>query len=273
MSAGTGRRARYLLGGVALIAMSGVGLGSLVSSALLTSTSSTTAATVASGTVTITQSGAFSTDLAATAMMPGDAQYTVLTVNNTGQPTRVSAAGTWNSAANTLTQNLTFQAVTVAASSTTCAAANFVLTPTFVSASSNVATVYTSAAPNFIVGTQVTIANVTNVSSVYSGTFTVTAVDNVLNTFSYALTTENLAKTAVTGTTPTVTVKTSTTSTTALTIFGDSSTGQQTGDQAYTASSTQYYCFKLALPSTVTDNTGQTNTLTVTVNAEQTKNN
>jgi hypothetical protein len=131
-----------------------------------------------------------------------------------------------------------------------------------------VATITTSAAPNLIVGTSVTLSGFSN--SAYNGTFTVTAVDNTNKTFSFAKTNANIATASASGT---VAVTGTTTSTTSLAIFGDSTTGQQTGDQAYTASSTQYYCFRLALPSTVTDNTGQTNTLTVTFSAEQTKNN
>lgn len=262
------RKARYVVGGAALLGMSGVGLGSLASNALLSTTASTTAASLAAGTITITQSGTFSTDLAATAMMPGDAQHTVLTVNNTGQASRISASGSWGSATNSFTNNLTFQATTVSAANSTCAAANFSLTATNAVLTSNVATITTSAAPNLIVGTDVTLSGFSNAA--YNGTFTVTAVDNTAKTFSFAKTNANIATASASGT---VAVKEIATSSSPFTIFGSSSTGQQTGDQAYTANSTQYYCFRLALPSTVTDNTGQTNSLTVTLSAEQTKNN
>ena len=56
-----------------------------------------------------------------------------------------------------------------------------------------------------------------------------------------------------------------------MTLFGDPATGQQTGDRAFAAASSEYYCLKLYLPLANTGGTGSD--LTLTFDAEQSKNN
>lgn len=63
-------------------------------------------------------------------------------------------------------------------------------------------------------------------------------------------------------------------SATAVTLFGSSVAGQQTGDRTLAAASTDYYCVRLLLPAAA-DNTvaSQTSNLTISFDAEQTVNN
>jgi hypothetical protein len=120
MTAPTARTIRFVTASVALVALSGITLSSLASSALFTDSKTTGSSAVTSGTVTLALGGTAATTLAVSAMAPGDAKYGVVTVQNAGSlQSRYSSTATW-SASNALTTALTLSARTIASAVATC---------------------------------------------------------------------------------------------------------------------------------------------------------
>ena len=168
----TGRNARYIVGGIALLAMSGLGLGSLASAALFTDSKSTSAATISSGTIALTLGqSASSGGLAQSSIMPGDTVYTKSSIQNTGTVgARVSATANW-STATTFTNDLQLSMVSVVNAASTCdstvdfsAPLNSATTSATVSRvalTSNVGTITTAAAHGLVIGQPVTISGLT----------------------------------------------------------------------------------------------------------------
>lgn len=114
------RTIRLGLVSAALVGVSAVSLTSLASTALFTSTQSTSASVVTSGSVDLTLGGSAATTLAVSAMAPGDAKYGVVSVQNSGsQESRYSAKATW-SAGNALTSALTLSVRSIASAGATC---------------------------------------------------------------------------------------------------------------------------------------------------------
>lgn len=273
-----GRKARLLLGSVALLAMSGLGLGSLSSAALYADTKSTTPATVTSGTVTLALGGSASTGgMAVASLLPSEATYTKVSAQNSGTaPARVSSTANW-AAANALTADLQISLVTVADANATCDStvsftsplnsATTAKTVSNVALTSNVATITTSAAHGLLVGQAVTISALTAGTAI-NGSYLVTATPTT-TTFTVDKTNANITSAASTGT---VTIPTVSTSGTSMGLFGSSTQGQQTGDRAFVAGATEYYCVRMFLPLASTAG-GLTGTLTLTFNSEQSTNN
>lgn len=262
-----GRRARYIAGGIALVAVSCVGLGSMASTALFTDTKSTNAAAITTGNVTLTPGGTADTTLAATALMPGDTKYGSISVTGGSAASRVAATADW-SPANAMTNDMQLTMVTVPTSGSTCTASNFSLTISNVALTSNVATITTSAAHGLITGTSVTISGLSQTA--LNGTYTVASTPTT-TTFTFAKTNANITSVASAGTAVPA-VMTWTANTTSLKLYGDSATGNQTGDRAFAASASEYYCVRLALPLASTASS-LSSSLTFTFNAEQTANN
>ncbi|MEI6374705.1 MAG: hypothetical protein WCP26_13065 [Actinomycetes bacterium] len=274
----TGRNARYILGGAALLAMSGLGLGSLASAALFTDSKSTSSATVSSGTIALTLGqSASSGGLAQASIMPGDTVYTKSSVQNSGTVgARVSATANW-STANTFTSELQLSMVTLVNAASTCDAtvdftaplnsATTSKTVSNVALTSNVATITTSAAHGLVIGQPVTISGLT-AGTALNGSYLVATVPTT-TTFTVAKTNANITSAASSGT---VTIPTVSAASTSLTLYGDATTGQQTGDRTLAASTTEYYCIKMSLPLASTQN-GSTSNLTLNFAAEQTTNN
>jgi len=114
------RTIRLGLVSAALVGVSAVSLTSLASPALFTSTQSTSASIVTSGSVDLTLGGSAATTLAVSAMAPGDAKYGVVSVQNSGSlQSRYSAKATW-SAGNALTSALTLSVRSIASAGATC---------------------------------------------------------------------------------------------------------------------------------------------------------
>lgn len=119
---------RYLVAGIALVGVAGVGIGSIASSALFTDTQSTTAATIASGTISITTGGDYATTFPTTGMMPGDDRYGIISITNGNGAARLSSTANW-SVASALTANLEIRMVTAASSSANCSGTTDFTTP------------------------------------------------------------------------------------------------------------------------------------------------
>ena len=274
----TGRNARYIVGGIALLAMSGLGLGSLASAALFTDSKSTSAATISSGTIALTLGqSASSGGLAQSSIMPGDTVYTKSSIQNTGTVgARVSATANW-STANTFTNDLQLSMVSVVNAASTCdstvdfsAPLNSATTSATVSRvalTSNVGTITTAAAHGLVIGQPVTIAGLT-AGTALNGSYLVATVPTT-TTFTVAKTNANITSAASSGT---VTIPTVSTATAALTLYGDVTSGQQTGDRTLAANAIEYYCIKMSLPLASTQN-GSTSNVTLNFSAEQTTNN
>jgi len=270
------RRMRITLAAVAMIGICGYGLGSLASSAILTDEVSTTPATLSAGTLTLALGQSASTGgIAVTNMVPGDSTYTKLSVENSGTASaRVSATAAW-SAATAFTTDLQLSMVAVASSAATCDSTVDFTTPlnsattsktvSNVALTSNVATITTSAAHGLAVGQPVTISGLTAGTAI-NGSYLVASAPTT-TTFTVAKTNANITSTAATGT---VTIPTVSTSTTSMTLYGDATTGQQTGDRIIAGGSTEYYCIKLSLP--LASSGGASSDLTLTFAAEQSKN-
>ncbi|MFN8156771.1 MAG: hypothetical protein U0R68_05115 [Candidatus Nanopelagicales bacterium] len=126
----------------------------------------------------------------------------------------------------------------------------------------------------------VSVANSGSLALRYSGVATWSAAGTLPNTATLSMRT--IASSGATcdgtlswGTGDVVTnAKAASTSATSVTLFGSSSAGAQTGDRNAAAAATDYFCVRLALPSSA-DNTvaGQTSNLTLSFDAEQTANN
>ena len=110
---------RYLIAGIALVGVAGAGIGSIASSALFTDTESTTAATITSGTISITAGGDYNSYFPTSSMMPGDDKYGIITIANGNGAARLSSTANW-SVANALTTDLEIRMVTLADSTATC---------------------------------------------------------------------------------------------------------------------------------------------------------
>ena len=106
---------------VTLLSVSAVVGYSLASSALFTSSSSTSAAPVTAGTVTLTPTDAtFVADLGAAAMAPGDTKYTKFTVANGGTlALRYAVTESWTSA-NALSAAVSLSVRTIASAGAAC---------------------------------------------------------------------------------------------------------------------------------------------------------
>ena len=120
MTSPAGRTLRVVIAAGALVALSGVTLSSLASSALFTDSKSAAAAAVTSGSVTLALGGSASTSLAVAAMAPGDATYGVVSVTSAGSlQSRYSGRATW-STASALTSTLALSVRTIASGVATC---------------------------------------------------------------------------------------------------------------------------------------------------------
>lgn len=279
MKARTGSRAtRVALAGVAFVGITGVSFAVFSSTALWTDSKTTTAAPVTAGTISLALGqSASSGGLAVTSMMPGDTTYTRLSVQNSGTASaRVSSTATW-AAANALTGDIQLSLVTVATSSATCDSTVDFTTPlnsatssatvSNVALTSNVATITTAAAHGLKVGQPVTVSGL-SAGSAINGSYLVASVPTT-TTFTVAKTNANITSTAATGT---VTIPTVSTSGTSMTVYGSSTTGSQTGDRTFAASTTEYYCVKVYVPLASTAG-GLSGTVQLNFASEQTANN
>ena len=115
---------RYLIAGIALVGVAGVGIGSVASSALFTDTESTTAATITSGTISITAGGDYNSYFPTSSMMPGDDKYGIITIANGNGAARLSSTANW-SVANALTTDLEIRMVSATSTSTCTSSTDF----------------------------------------------------------------------------------------------------------------------------------------------------
>lgn len=199
------RTARIAAASVGLVALSAVTVVNLASSALFTDTQTAGAATVTTGNVALSLTGATLANLGTTSLAPGDAKYAVVTVTNSGSlADRYAATLRW-SASNAMTQAVQVSVRTIASGAATCD------------------------------------GTLAWAGSVDSSTY--------------------LAKDV-------------TAASTSQALFGSTAAGAQTGDRALAASSADYLCVRMALPS-ATGNTAasQTSGLSIAFDAEQTANN
>jgi len=262
----------------ALIGMTGIGVAGIASAALWVDSKTTSAAPVTAGTITLALGqSASSGGLAVSNLMPGDATYTKLSVQNSGTgAARVASTATW-AAANALTADVQLSLVTVANSGSTCDStvdfsnplnsATTSKTVSNVALTSNIATITTSAAHGLSVGQPVTISAL-SAGTAINGSYTVASVPTT-TTFTVAKTNANIVSTAATGT---VTIPTVSTSGTSMTVFGSSTQGVQTGDRTFAANTTEYYCVKSYVPLASTAG-GLSGTVQLNFFAEQTANN
>ena len=138
----------------------------------------------------------------------------------------------------------------------------------------------TGMAPGDIKYGVVTVQNAGSLALRYAGTANWSAAGTLPSTATLSMRT--IASGAATcdatlgwGTGDVVTnAKAATSLVTAVTLFGSNLAGQQTGDRALAASSSDYFCVRLQLPSSA-DNTvaSQSSNLTFSFDAEQTANN
>ena len=116
----TGRQIRIGAASAALVALSGVTLANLASSALFTDSQTAGAATVTTGAVTLSLGTATFANLASASVAPGDAKYTIVTVTNSGSLAQRYAGTLQWAASNAMTQAVQVSARTVASAGATC---------------------------------------------------------------------------------------------------------------------------------------------------------
>ena len=131
MPALTPRRLRVAVASAALVAMSVAGVAQLSSAALFSDTASTPSTSLVAGTVRLGLSGAASTTLPTASMAPGQSQYGVLTLSNTGNlQQRLSLVST-DSGTDGFGSTLTLDVVEIASGAAPCNVATSFVSPLY----------------------------------------------------------------------------------------------------------------------------------------------